>query len=571
MNRSERNYLLIALALLGLYFFPYCWLGEDAYLILHDNLDSDFLYLHLLKLSGMAFTTDPTALIPNMMNGIPRAALRSGLNLEVLLFYWLPSYTAYIVNFILIHLTGFLGMYLLLRRYLLPEPDWGLVRVAIALCFALVPCYVVHGISVSGQPLLLFAFLNLLYHRSNGVDWLIITFFPFYSFLVWSGLFVVMGLALIGLLIMVRQRQLNWHFISGLALLTILYSLSEWQMIYSFIAKLYVSHRTEYDYRRLLPITWVHSWGKSVQLFVETQYHAGAYSTRWIRGTLALAACITFWRKDFLTLRRLFWLCLAAVAICLFSGFYRYPAIWFGPGNILQAFQFDRFYFLLPLLWLCAFAVALRVVLTNKWVAAIVVFGQLGVMVEANQEFLVNVERLFGRADTAYYPSYRAFYAPRLFNQIRQYINKPQSSYRVACVGMHPAVALYNGFYTVDSYQNNYLLSYKHAFRNVIAAELAKAPNIRRYYDGYACRCYTYSAELGMRFESSLIGKHQKRTIKKLQLNTLALRQLGGQCILSAVPILNASKNNLRLERVFNEPTAYWRIFLYRNEGERRR
>lgn len=564
MNPLERTYLLLAMALMGLYFFPYCWLGENAYLTIHDNLDSDFLYLHILKLSNLAFAQDPTVLVPNMMNGIPRAALRSGLNLEVLIFWLLPSYNAYVVNFVLIHLTGFWGMYLLLRQYVLPEASWLPIRTAIALCFALVPGYIVHGISVSGQPLLLVAFLNLLHNRARWTDWLFIAFFPFYSFLVWSGLFIVAALALIGLFFMVQKRQFNGYYISGLTLLTLLYGLSEWQMIYSFVAKLYVSHRTEYDYRRILPITLVHSWGKSVQLFVNTQYHSGEYATRWIRGTLALAACVAFWQRDFAMLRRLFWLLLVAVVVCLVSGFYRYPAVWLGPGNLLQAFQFDRFYFLLPLLWLYAFAVALRALRSNRWVVAVLMLGQLVVMVEANQEFRVNVDKLFGQHVERDYIAYRSFYAPSLFSQVRDYIGKPQSSYRVACIGMHPAVALYNGFYTVDSYQNNYLLAYKHAFRQVIAAELDKAPKLKRYYDAYACRCYTYSAELAMTVNASLCGQHEHRFIRKLALNTTALRHLGGQYVVSAVPILNAAETGLSLERIFTEPTAYWKLFLYK-------
>jgi len=129
---------------------------------------------------------------------------------------------------------------------------------------------------------------------------------------------------------------------------------------------------------------------------------------------------------------------------------------------------------------------------------------------------------------------------------------------------MHPAVALYNGFYTVDSYQNNYLLSYKHAFRQVIAAELDKAPKIRRYYDAYGCRCYTYTAELGMSAENFLCGKKSKKQLWKLALNTAALHALGGRYVLSAIPIQNAFSNHLRLLRVFNDSASYWRIYLYK-------
>ncbi|OIN60228.1 DUF6044 family protein [Arsenicibacter rosenii] len=562
MIRSEKTYFISALALLGLYFLPYLLLGEDAYVTIHDNLDSDFLYLHILKISRTAFAMDPMAVVPNMMNGIPRAALRSGLNLEVVLFYWLPSYTAYVVNLVLIRLTGFIGMWLLLRRYLLTEPSWALIRIGIAVCFAIVPGYVVHGISVSGQPLLLYAFLNIANDRQTQKDWLIIGLFPFYSFLVWAGLFIVIALGGLCLYLMWTQRRFHVRLLIATGLLAFGYGISEWQMIYSFAAKLYVSHRTEYDYARLLPKTFVHCWGKSVQLFSDIQYHCGSYSTRWIRGTLVVAAIYAFLHKDGKALRRLAACLLLIIGICLFSGFYRFPAIWPGKGNLLQSFQFDRFYFLLPAIWLWLFALALRIIQQPRWFLYVLVLGQAGIMIDANHEWRVNLRKLAGRP-TPGFISYRSFYATEQFAQIRDYIRQPQPAYRVASIGLNPAVSLYNGFYALDSYQNNYLLSYKHAFRNVIAAELAKAPRIRTYYDAYACRCYTYVAELGMKEAAFSCGKNSRSQVKHLVLNTAAFRALGGRYLLSGIPIQNTAINHLKLVRVFNDRTSYWRIYLY--------
>ncbi len=562
MFRSEKTYFISALALLGLYFLPYLLLGEDAYVTIHDNLDSDFLYLHILKISRTAFAMDPMAIVPNMMNGIPRAALRSGLNLEVVLFYFLPSYTAYVVNLVLIRLTGFVGMWLLLRRYLLPEPSWMIIRTGIAVCFAIVPGYVVHGISVSGQPLLLYAFLNIARDRQTWKDWFVIAFFPFYSFLVWAGLFIAVALGVLALYFMQAKRRFHVPSLIALLVLGMGYGLSEWQMIYSFAAKLYVSHRTEYDYARLLPKTFVHSWGKSVQLFSDIQYHCGSYSTRWIRGTLVIAATYAFLRNDRKVLRQFAGYLLLIIGICLFSGFYRFPASWLGKGNLFQSFQFDRFYFLLPAIWLWLFALALRSIAQPRWLLYALLMGQGWIMVQANGEWLVNLRKQAGLS-TPGAISYRSFYATEQFAQIREYIRQPQSAYRVASIGISPAVSLYNGFYALDSYQNNYLLSYKHAFRKVIAAELDKAPRIRTYYDAYACRCYTYVAELGMKESAFSFSKTSRRQINNLTINTEAFRALGGRYLIAAIPIRNAPMNHLTLLRVFDDTRSYRRIYLY--------
>ncbi|MBD2700181.1 hypothetical protein IC229_06015 [Spirosoma sp. BT702] len=565
--------MLIATGLLGLYILPFILLGEDAYVTIHDNLDSDFLYLHLLKITRTAFDFDLNTVIPNVMSGgpfkgIPRAALRSGLNLEVLSFWLMPPYVAQVVNFSVIHSVGLMGMYVLLKRYVLPEPDWAFVRVSIAFLFALIPFYTVHGVSVSGQPLLLFAFLNLLTYQARWTDWLIISLFPFYSFFVWAGLFICVALGVIGIGhgVWALERKgfgrFNWTYFGGLVLLSSLYVVCEWQMIYSFLARTYVSHRTEYDYARLMPITVAESLRKSYHLFVQSQYHAGAFITVWIVLVATLSGLLAYFRRNTKHFWQLAALLISIGIICLINGFYRFPAVWMSKGSLLQSFQFDRFYFLLPLLWLLLLAVALREFGPRSYLNGLFLGVQLVVILAANKEFIANVRKLTGSPQNEKFPSYQAFYSPHLFGQIRDYIGQPQSAYRVISIGMHPAVAIYNGFYTLDGYQNNYLLAYKHAFRQIIAPELAKGrAEMRTYYDAYACRVYLYTAELGMNY---MFGKTQNRSLNHLQINTKALAALNGQYVISAVPIRNATENQLHLEKVFDDPTSFWRIWLYK-------
>ncbi|GAB2597191.1 DUF6044 family protein [Spirosoma areae] len=564
--------MLLAIGLLALYVFPYIWLGQGAYLTIHDNLDSDFIYLHLLRVTRTAFAFDLDTVLPNMMSsgrdaivlfrGIPRSALRTGLNLEVLSFWVLPPYTAQILNFVAVHGIGFVGMYLLLRKHVLPEPGWALTRVTLAFLFALVPCYINHGASVSGQPLVLFAFLNLLTHRSDWRDWFITAVFPFYSFFVWAGLFICVALGILGLAHMLHWRRINWSYLTGLSLLSVLYLGSEWELIYGFINQTYVSHRTEYDYARLLPVSVGNSLRKSYDFFVQTQYHAGAFITLWIVFVVGLAGIRDYRNRHWTALKPIVLLTGCVAITCLLTGFYWFPATWLGRGSFLQAFQFDRFYFLLPTLWFILFALALRQFQANGRWNRLFLAGQFVVMITANKEWRINVGKLTGYNTEAQYPSFRAFFAEKQFAQIRDYIHEPQADYRVICLGMHPAVAQFNGFYTLDSYQNNYPLLYKHAFRKIIETELAKGSDrMRVYYDAYACRAYLYTAELGM---SYLFGKTQKRAVNHLQINTNALASLGGEYIISAVPIRNAAENKLRLEKIFDEPESYWRVWLYR-------
>ena len=68
------------------YFSPFLILGENSYFTVHDNLDSEVQYLEVLKSSGTMYETKGTNLVQNTMNGIPRAAYKSGLNFTSFLF-----------------------------------------------------------------------------------------------------------------------------------------------------------------------------------------------------------------------------------------------------------------------------------------------------------------------------------------------------------------------------------------------------------------------------------------------------------------------------------------------------
>ena len=52
--------------------------------------------------------------------------------------------------------------------------------------------------------------------------------------------------------------------------------------------------------------------------------------------------------------------------------------------------------------------------------------------------------------------------------------------------------------------------------------------------------------------------------IKSLDLNTKALKEMGGEYIFSAVEILNYAENGLSLEKAFERKNSPWKIYLYK-------
>ena len=53
------------------------------------------------------------------------------------------------------------------------------------------------------------------------------------------------------------------------------------------------------------------------------------------------------------------------------------------------------------------------------------------------------------------------YYAPPLFIEIKNWIGEDQPKYRVGSIGLHPAVPVFNGFFSIDGHSNYYGLDYK--------------------------------------------------------------------------------------------------------------
>jgi len=134
----------------------------------------------------------------------------------------------------------------------------------------------------------------------------------------------------------------------------------------------------------------------------------------------------------------------------------------------------DRFHVLYPTLWILLFAIILGTVLRQSRQLRPLVLGLLGLQILyqlPHHELIANRNK----------PSLGAFYAEDQFRAIRDHIGKDPSEYRVASLGLHPVIAQYNGFYTLNGYLRSYPLSYKYAFREILAEELNKDEDFRPF------------------------------------------------------------------------------------------
>lgn len=538
---------------------PMLILGEASYFTVHDNLDSEFVYKRILVESGQAWDFGSQAVVQNVMNGIPRAGFRSGLDVSLLLFVFFSPHVAYILNYVIVHAVAFVGMVLLLKSHFLTDHSHRWIVWTVAAVFASIPFYSQFGLSVAGQPLLLLSFLNILVRKQTLVDFIVVVAFPFYSHIVLAAPFIIGALAIIGGIAMFRSKAINWSYCIALAVLVLAYGGAELQMIKSVFAQSFVSHRSVWDRWNDLDLS--SNIKRAFDVLVSSQYHAGSFPTIivWACGIVALI-------RQFFTGKasgQLLGLVLLIVAVGVVAGFHDWIVYYLGTAiPLLRSFNITRLYFLLPLAFMLLFAIALREMVSSRRLQALgwlAVFAQILVTLNTNAEFKNNVKILAGRSMEE--PTYQTFFAIDLLSSIGRHIGRPKENYRVVSIGIHPSVAQFNGFYTLDSYQTTYPLEYKRQFRRIIEKELAKSDVLRGYFDGWGNRCYVFVSELG---KSSLYGKMSGTAVNHLELNTSHLRAMGGEYVLSAVEILNYKENELSFEGKFSDSSSYWDIYLYR-------
>lgn len=548
---TEKKLVILALFMIGIYLLPLYLLGEDAHIRVHDNLDSNLAWYKVLSESGKLLS--PTnATIPQVINGLPRNAYGTEYSLIVWLYALLPTMTAYAISQTITRIFAFIGMYLLLKDHVIENKNYKVLNVGVALAFSLTPFWPSGMLSTLGMPLALWAFLHIRQGTRSWKQYLVLTLIPLYSSIVLGFFFFLFAMGIFWLVDFIKGKR-NLHFLLAIVFMTVLYLIVEYRLVYSFLFDEEPNSRDEYFHARL-------SLWRVVRLTFKN-FVLGHTHVMTVHGFIILAVTIIalyivivkkMWKQENV------FLYLLILNFCL-SAWY---AFWFYKGwlplterfHFMDTFNFARFQFLRPLVIYMGFALGLKIIWNYRkgWqqYAKFLLIAQLLILMAFNDEFIYHKK-----------PTVREFYSEELFGDIKSHIGLPQEEYRVASIGIHPSIAQYNGFYTLDTYNNFYPLSYKYEFRKIIEKELAKDSTIKTYFDEWGGRCYIFTSELGKHY---MFKKDTKKTLKNLELNTDAFKKLGGDYIFSAVPIENALENQLVLDKTFQSELSAWKIYLYK-------
>lgn len=568
-------------------FAPYVILQEGSVFEIHDQLDETILSY---VLNAKYWGTD-TKVFPELLGGVNKTGMQPSAVLFIPLYVVFPALTAFILQYAVVFISGFMGMYFSVKRV----TESSILAVVTAACFCSLPTPSVYGLSVLGVPLLFYGFLCLRDRKRIWLGYTLIVFFGLTTHLVLIG-YVVLGLWACYLLYSFFRKKKNSHLVCGFVLLTAVYVGVNFDLFAQLVLQnsSYVSHREE----------TLHGakefWNTTADIFLHSGQHAVSLHEKLILPIcFLLAAEGCFIRKKDRKEKQLYYGAAAILAglfgIALLYGICQSEPVTTLKNSMhgfLRYFQLERFYWLYPFLWYFEFALVFRVwwgtgerretrrnaekeqnakkgrnvlqmPLCKLLVLAVMLTPTL-LLIKVNCSLYKNINQINNSSAITGYISWESFYAKDLMEQIDEAIGREKSAYRVAHLGISPAPALMYGFYAVDGYSNNYPLEYKHAFREVIAEELEKNEGAKIYFDTWGSRCYLFNSVTGTYY---YLAKGNSVKYENLQFNMEKLYDLGCEYLLSGAEIIDAEDMGLEFLGYFETEKSYWGIWLYgRNE-----
>lgn len=565
--RNSNTLIAFGVLIILLVYASYFIMGEDSVLQIFDGLDSNHVYL---KLGGESKTTvGSQRMFAQPVGGVPAYPDRVK-DIQSLLYKLFDPYYADVVNRILISLLAYAGMLLLIShlfREFREQNGFDFYRIVTSLIFSLCWFWPYAGISVAGLPLIFYA-----YNTSDSKflrSILIAVVYALYSSLPLVGIFLIPVLALFEFIRIINKSG-SLKRVLLLVMLGVIYLLDNLPMVMSVLKPLFVSHRADIDMAGVYP---------SIRESALFALKSSSFSTGHNSGypTLIITAFLIT-----LILAKVNKVEVSKAAKGFLLAYLGIVAVTFIFGNelvvsvqekipVLGMLQLQRFYWLLlPIQYLFLFETfrLLNRVKLKKAALALLVLQLLFVGYKITFNYRQLAKEIIGRENKNV--SYSQYYSPELYGEIEDYIARPQSSYRVVSVGLDPAIALYNGFYTIDGYYSGgYPLEHKKEFGKMMEDELAKNSTLASTFYDWGSPCYLFSDDIDRQigypggYGVPIIREDSKLVIRDLDINPEILSSMNCQYVFSALPIENAAGIDLEFERSFTDDESPYEVFLY--------
>lgn len=585
--KSEYLFPVIGVLIAVMMMLPYAILGQDSIVIYHDQLDGELL-TYLLNAKHLFEGLDS---FPEIMKGIPVEGLTMPAPGFVLLFLAFEPFTAFMVMQFLVYLTAFLSMYYLVKTV----TEKALPAFLTAVLFMMLPFYPVYGLCIPGQPLFWLS-LYQLQKEKKGL-WKYYVFIGIYTLFsslalvgfacivtglcISAGLFASSFFAGQGKLQRKAKRQAALHEWIGVCMMCGVYALCNINLVKQilFPERGFVSHKSEVVYKEipfwngfadclLNGVDYAESRQVFIIIFSVFVLIIAAIGLLWIKNQKTREQWKTVCKRYVPKIGILYGI---LIGLSLAYGIYhgRTVTVWRNKAEgILHDFNFDRFAWLMPVLWFMILALSIHMLLSLKKHVVVygTVFAACAVMffgLFMGNSIKPNVAKLLKGRENYTALTWRQFWAEDLFEEVENVIGKPQEEYYVVSYGIYPAAAVYNGFYCLDAYSNNYDVEYKHAFREVIAPELAKSEYLTEWYDEWGNRCYIVTVEKNNYFT---FDKQTSAVAMTFDVDMTALKELGCEYMISAAYIMYPEEKGMTLltPEGIETQDSWYRLFVYK-------
>lgn len=566
-------YLIVIAGLLACQAAVFLLLGDHSYIAVHDNLDLFVAHLKVMKLSGSFFTHGD--MLP-LLGGISRDNFGSELSLYNLLYFFLPSYYAYIAGYFL-SIGISMGSCCLLAKDVFGEKyvKYRPLALVFGLIYGILPVFPAYSFAFASIPLAVYLVRKLC--EKPSLKWYVLLFlYPVLSYFSYFGFFLLAYLTCWFVITWIRDRKPDLRLLSAIPVLFLGYAAFEYRLFYTMLFDDTVTIRSSMviasmNLKEILATAW--------DGFANSMFHAGDGHTYFVLPVCAVYAVYLnaryLWKKQWkATACDLYNLVFLFIVFnSLIYGFYYFEPLRKLVETIcppLEGFQFNRTIFFNPFLWyLLLFILVKRL------------YDQKNKLLPAAGDAVAFLALLFAVLtpavfndfyNTCYYeaykliknkdvdmPNFHEYYSENLFRTLKEGIQ--YNGEYCAAFGLDPSILQFNGIATLDGYLGFYSQEYKEDFREMIAPALEKSDIWTQYFDNWGARAFIPA---GTDETAWLPSKGLTLSDPSLYIDPEAFKEMGGTYILSRFELPNAEELNLTLLRTDQADDSPYTIYTYR-------
>ena len=533
----------------NIYFIP----SLESNIRIHDTFDGLFTSRHVLVNSGYFFDLNPETVVPGIMNGLPRGVMFRFTDITALLMLIFGSLPGFSLTFLIVRIVAFLGMYLFGRDYLKIKSEQKGILTLASVAFSCLPFFVIHGLTVSGIPFLIWSFFNLLLRKRVKVSFLVIVLFGLWSQMVLVGFHIILILSFIFLYWSFKEKKIHWLSFISILTLVFVYIVSEYMLFYMHIfSKDYESSRAAFE--KILGLNYKGVVGGTFMSFFTGDYSTSNYFGYLFIPLILVYAFLTIRKREFYgdEIGLMFFVVLLVSAFCINLLDWKGVAFFYERFPVARIFNFKRFTSILPgFFFLFILAVSIKInsrrnklshILTMLTLIILNIFIWRG-NISYNNSGFKNTGIKIEKEEVV---TFNQFFDPSLYHEIKMEMGK-DSITNLIHFGLSPSPSKYAGIPVLDDYQGDYPKAYKIEFRKIIEKELNKSKKLEKYFDEWGSRCYLYSAN---QIEHKLTTRENMPFEPRLEIDLLQLKNMKCHYLLSKILIGNAKSLGLSIQKV---------------------